>query len=66
VQGMAVYQLLDFQKARLNGGYVTCYTHLTKVTNWYMYFQASSLGRRNRNKPSETFKLPKTYYPCPP
>lgn len=30
VQGMAVYQLLNLQKTGVNGGYVICYTHLTK------------------------------------
>jgi hypothetical protein len=30
VKGPAVYQLLNLEKSRLNGSYVTCHTHLTE------------------------------------
>jgi hypothetical protein len=30
VERMAAYQLLDLEKSRLDGGYVTCHTHLTE------------------------------------
>ena len=30
VKSMAIYQLLNLEKSRFNGGYVACHTHLTK------------------------------------
>jgi hypothetical protein len=30
VKSAAIYQLLNLEKSRLNGGYVTCHTHLTE------------------------------------
>jgi hypothetical protein len=40
VKSMAVNQLLNFKKSRFNGGYVTCYTHLTQV-NKVLYLLSS-------------------------
>ena len=30
VEGMAAYQLLDFEKPQIHVGYVTCYAHVTE------------------------------------
>src|SRR5215469_7583907 len=56
VKSMAVNQLLNFKKSRFNGGYVTCYTHLTQVNKVVYLLSSQQLSARNRNKLTETFK----------